>query len=174
MPKGSPPDTGATRILLDEPGHLIVHAWKNILVFVWVGDGPAELMRKLVPIIGAHSRELGRLSVVSIVAKISELPDETRRQAYKDFIAAHGAKLAHQIIVIEREGFMGSALRGFITGLLLVTRLHHTVQVASTVEEAAAWLPAKHEALTGVVVDSNELARVLVRTRGEALSRPTH
>jgi hypothetical protein len=173
MAKGSPPDTGAARILLDEPGHLIVHAWKNILVFIWVGDAPAALMRKLGPIVEAHVREVGRVSVVSVVAKISELPDESRRQAYKEFVAAHGAMFAHQVIVIEREGFIGSAVRGFITGLVLLTRQSYTVHVTSSVEDAAAWLPVRHATVTGVAVDPVELTRVVARARSDTLARPT-
>jgi hypothetical protein len=165
-------NTGEARILLEEPGHLIVRAWKNVLVFVWTGDAPVALMRKLGPLLAAHAREVGRVSIVSVVAKISELPDESRRHAYKEFYATHSADIGHQVIVIEREGFMGSAVRGLITGLLLVTRQHFMVHVTSTVEEVASWLPAKHAAATSVVLDPAELTKMLLAVRGAALNRP--
>ena len=171
MPKGPTADTSAARILLEEPGHLVVHGWKNILIFVWTRDAPVELMRRLGPVLESFARDVGMLSIVSIVAQISVLPDESRRQAYKEFVGKHGARLGHQAIVIDREGFMGSAVRGFITGLLLVTRQHQMIHVTSTVAEAAAWLPAKHAAATGVVLDPEELTQVLSRARGDALHK---
>src|ERR1700712_4470652 len=106
MPNRSLPATDITRVLIDEPESLMVHGWKNVIIFVWLGDAPAELMRKLGPVFEAYASELGRLSVVSVIVKIAELPDEIRRQAYKEFLAAHGARFSHLAIVLEREGFV--------------------------------------------------------------------
>jgi hypothetical protein len=171
MAKGPASDVDGVRTLVDEPGQLFLFAWKNILIFVWHGDAPVELMRKLGPVFEAQARDHGRLSVVSIVGNVGQLPDESRRQAYREFLVAHGAKFAHLALVLEREGFIGSAIRGLVTGLLVVTRQQHTVHVASTVQEVANWLPAKHAASTGVELDPAQLVRVLTRARAQAASR---
>jgi hypothetical protein len=171
MPKGSLPATDITRVLIDEPERLLVHAWKNVIIFIWLGDAPAELMRKLGPVFEAYAREAGTLSVVSLVGNVAELPDESRRQAYKEFLLAYGARFSQLVVVLERAGFVGSAIRGLMTGLLLMSRQQHAIHVVSTLEEVAAWLPAKHAATTGVVLDARELINVLQRARAEGMAR---
>ena len=170
MPQGSLPATDITRILIDEP-ELLVHGWKNVIIFVWLGDAPAELMRKLGPIFEAYAREVGSLSVVSVIRNVAELPDESRRQAYKEFLVAHGARFSHLVVVLERDGFVGSAIRGLMTGLLLVTRQQHAIHVVSSLEEVADWLPDKHAAATGVLLDPRELSKVLQRACMEGSTR---
>jgi hypothetical protein len=173
MLKGSAENNDDLRTIMDIPGEIFLFSWKNVLIFVWRGDASAELMRKLGPIFDTLAREVGRFSVVSIVVAVGALPDESRRQAYREFLVVHGAKFAHMAIVLEREGFIGSAVRGLVTGLLLVTRQHHVVHVVSTTDEVAAWLPAKHVSSTGVAIDPAELTRILARARAVALSTST-
>jgi hypothetical protein len=174
MRRGSLPDTGTARILLDEPEQLIVHAWKNLLVCVWLGDGPAHVMRKFGSLVELQAREVGPLSVVTFVLNVAVMPDEGRRQAYKDLAVAVGANIAHAAIVLELDGFVGSAVRALITGILLMTRHQHTVHVMSRVEDVPGWLVAKHTAATGVALDPAELTQLLARVRTEALAGRRH
>lgn len=163
MAKGSLPGSADLRLILDEPGEVVGYAWQNVVVFVWRGDATAGLMRKLGPLLESLTGEVGRLSIVSIVPAVAQLPDEGKRQAYKEFIDDYGSLLANVALVIERKGFLGSAVRGLLTGLLLMTRHEYTTHVMSTIAEVAAWLPSKHAATTGVRVDPVELTRVLER-----------
>jgi hypothetical protein len=171
MPTGSLRDNDSLRELFAEPSAMMLYAWKNVVISVWLGDAPVELMRRLRPVFTTHLREVGQVSIISLVTVVGDLPDEPRRRAYRELITAHGASFASVAMVLEREGFIGSAIRGLMTGLLMITGRQQILHVVSNVEQAAAWLPAKHAAATGVVLEPTEIVRVVKEARARAMAR---
>jgi hypothetical protein len=168
MAMGSLRDDGELRELLADPGTMLLYAWKNVLIVVWIGDAPVELMRRLKSALSLHLRELGMVSVVSVVTAVGELPDDDKRRAYKEVIAAHGGSFANVAMVMEREGFVSSAIRALMTGLLMVAGRQQTFNVAGNVEQAATWLVPRHAAATGVQLELAELVRVVKQARARA------
>lgn len=169
MTTGFSSDLAGARSLLHEPGHVFVAAWKNVVVFVWSGDATVELMRKLGPIFETLTRDVGRISVISIVTRVLALPDDRKRQAYREFLEAHGPKMAHMAMVLEREGFVGSAVRGLVTGLLLLTSQRYAVHVTGTLDDVVTWLPPKHAVSTGIELDPTELLQAITQARAFAV-----
>jgi hypothetical protein len=146
-----------------------VFAWKNVLITVWSGDASVELLKTLGRVVEAKVREVGRVSSVNIVVNVPALPNDEKRQAYKAFTAKNAARYAHMVVVLEGEGFMFSAVRGLVTGLLMATRQQYGVGVMNNIDEVTLWLPARHATSTGVTLVPAELREVLGRARAQAL-----
>jgi hypothetical protein len=157
-------DNGRVHVIFRAPA-LDVFAWKNVIIFTWRGDATAELLSRVGPVIEARFREVGLMSCINIVQKIFSLPNEEQRQAFKKISDKTVGKYACVVIVLEGTGFFFSAARGLITGLLVVTRQHYTVNIASNVDEVVQWLPEKHATATGVTIDSRELKEALSTAR---------
>jgi hypothetical protein len=168
MAKNISPERGRLRELFHDPERVTVFAWKNVVILVWRGDATVDVMRQLGLMFEAQVVEAGRMSVVSLIQSVAELPGEEKRQAYKEFMATHGAKFTYVALVLDHQGFLGSAVRALVIGLMLVTGNQQTVKVVSSIGEVAQWLPAKHAASTGVVLDAKELESALEEARSAA------
>jgi hypothetical protein len=68
-------------------------------------------------------------------------------------------------IVTHASGFLASALRSVVTGLLVLARISHDLRFHESVEEIFEWLPAKHEQATGVKLDIEQLRAVMAKAQ---------
>lgn len=141
---------------------LTLHGFRNLQIASWTKQGTVALVEHL----AEHSRRFHRLhpegvSVVHIISKGPALPDAATRERLKTLLEANAKTLACVAIVLDGRGFWASAVRSFLVGLRLVSPRTVNMQVFSTAEEVAAWLPDVHLQRTGVRIDGGDLLQAI-------------
>jgi hypothetical protein len=137
---------------------LTLHGWRNIQIASWTAQGTIPLVEQL----AEHSRRFHHrhpegVSVVHLISKGPALPEAPTRERLKTLMEANAKTLACVAIVLDGRGFWASAVRSFLVGLRLVSPRTITMQVFSTSQEVAAWLPEIHFQRTNVKVEASEL-----------------
>jgi len=150
----------------EEPGVLRFYGWRNVDLAIW--DATPSL---------ASAAQLGRLcsarartSTEPVSAVVVITPDAGPIQrdvwdALRRAATCRRAKFAGLYFVLEHEGFVASAIRGMLTGYLLLAKNPPPLRVVRTVLQAATLIGDRHERDTGVPVDAGELLRVLENAR---------
>jgi hypothetical protein len=151
--------------LLEVEG-LTLRGWRNVQIASWTTQGTVPLVEQL----AEHSKRFHHkhpngVSVVHLISKGPALPDAPTRERLKTLMEGNSKTLACVAIVLDGRGFWASAVRSFLVGLRLVSPRTINMQVFSTSEEVAAWLPEIHLQRTGVKVDPAELLEVIESVR---------
>ncbi len=68
------------------------------------------------------------------------MPDDESRRAMNNFVKRAGVKFAASAVVVEQEGFVGSALRSVFSGVLLAVRIPTPTKIFANAGEGHAWL----------------------------------
>jgi hypothetical protein len=148
---------------------LTLHGWRNIQIASWTTQGTVPLVEALAEHSARfHQRHREGVSVVHLISRGPALPDAATRERLKTLMEGNSKTLACVAVILDGRGFWASAVRGFLVGLRLVSPRTITMQVFSTSEEVAAWLPEIHLQRTGVQVDANELLQVIEAARSKA------
>lgn len=156
--------------------------WGNVNVHVWWAPlvesvverlgafSNATIVRSRAPLHGSTHGQPAGMSFVHIVTDSVGVPDPQTRSA----ILALGKRFENDVgptaVVVGGEGFWASALRGAITGLWLAVPKSMPMRMCGSVEEVAAWLPARHAESNGVAIDADELIGVLHEASKRELS----
>jgi hypothetical protein len=143
----------------------VAYAWKNVDVIVWVGAGSGPGVRSCKLLLQERLGKTGKVSVVHIALPMTGMPDAEGRKEFNSMAERFSKSVGCIVSVMEREGFVGSALRGLTTSIYALTSRHTEHCVVRTVAEAAAWLPEPHFRGTGVELDPAELASVFAAIR---------
>jgi hypothetical protein len=143
----------------------VAYAWKNVDVIVWSGSGSGPGVRSCKLLLQQRLHEVGKVSVVHVALPLAGMPDAEGRKEFNAMAERFSKMVGCIVSVIEREGFVGSALRGLTTSIYALTSRHTAHCVVRTVAEAAAWLPAPHLRGTGVELDPTELGSVFAAIR---------
>jgi hypothetical protein len=158
---------GSFTLLATYADEYAAYAWKNVDVIVWVGSGSGPGVRSCKLLLQQRLTDIGKVSVVHVALPATGMPDAEGRKEFH-LMAERFSKMVGCIVsVIERGGFVGSALRGLTTSIYALTSRHTTHCVVRTVAEAAAWLPEPHARATGVALDPAELGRVFAAIRAQ-------
>jgi hypothetical protein len=144
----------------------LVATWKNISIVVWgTRATPAlvtEMDRALQPFDAMRS---SGFSSIHFIAKDAPPPAGEARDMLRSLAARHAKTLACVCHVVEASGFWASALHSVILGLNFIARRPHELQIASSIQEVARWLPDRHQRKTGVAISETELENVLTSLR---------
>lgn len=101
------------------------------------------------------------MSFVHIGRPEHALIDAATRDTFVRIAKELGDYAVATAIIVRASGFWASTLRSVATGILFLARSSAELRMHEDVEELMAWLPAKHEAATGVKLDLERLRRVL-------------
>ncbi|HVW25426.1 MAG TPA: hypothetical protein VHC69_08645 [Polyangiaceae bacterium] len=148
---------------------LTVHGFRNLQIASWTAQGTIAL----VELLAEHSTRFHRrhpegVSVVHVISKGPALPDAPTRERLKTLLEGNTKTLACVAIILDGRGFWASAVRSFLVGLRLVSPRTFVMQVFSTPEEVAAWLPEQHLQRTGVRIDAPDLLQAIEAVRTQS------
>jgi len=147
-------------------GDFLVATWKNISIVVWgTRATPAlvtEMDRALRPFDVMRS---SGFSSIHFIAKDAPPPAGEARDMLRHSAARHAKTLVCVCHVVEASGFWASALHSVILGLNWVAQRPYELQIASSIQEVARWLPDRHTRRTGVAISLTELENVLTSLR---------
>ena len=145
---------------------LTLLGWRNVQIASWTTQGTIELVEQLAEQSTCfHKRHPEGVSVIHVISKGPALPDSETRERLGMLLQAHSGSLACIGVILDGRGFWASAVRGFLVGLRLVAPRTFTMQVFSTPEEVAEWLPGPHKERTGVRLDPTELLKAIAAVR---------
>jgi hypothetical protein len=159
-------------MLIDqEPGLYTFAMYKNVNIFVWTGSAPGQLTDRIAQIVaGQVAQHPQGLSTVHVMTHLSSPPSPEARRGFAEIGKRFQASVVSVSLVIEREGFWGSAMRSAVTGVqLLLQRADYPIKVHASVNETAAWMPMHHMARSGVKLDTVEFHAALKAVRAYTL-----
>ena len=151
-----------------EPGEFWFGAWRSFNVIVWYKGASLDAVRRLDRTNPARTQAHERISTAYIAMPTAVPPSAEVRDALNAMHNQWGHTVGAGVVVIERAGVLGLAIRSAVTGMIMLAPKHYRVKVCDTVEVAAPWLAEHHARSTGVQVDAEDLLAVLryARTAG--------
>jgi hypothetical protein len=161
-------------IVLDsEPGRFVFGAWKNVLVIVWKSQATAKSVARFSKTSDMMAaRWPGCRSNVHVIQDGAALPTSEARAGFLTLMKRNRESLACIAIVIAGNGFWSGALRSAMTGLRMLAPRSFAFRVVGSSEDVVQWLPAAHEAKTGVSLDPRRLKAVLDEATGASKPVP--
>lgn len=115
----------------------------NLVLFVGRAPVEKQVVERLharIRSVGAqHPAGAGYLHVIESNGAITDVPSEETRRAFTAIARDPGPSARAALIVIERTGFRGAAMRAIVSGILLAGGTKMPVKVASSVASGAEW-----------------------------------
>lgn len=161
----TPPPSAAFRLFHRQGDEYVIYSWENIDMILWLAAATGPGVRSLSQLSRTRIREGRKHSVIHTVLPTAGIPDEEGRKELNLRAERWTDSLGCIVAVIERSGFLGSAMRAFVSGVYALTAKETTRRVVGSVEEAALWLPEPHLRSTGVKVDPEKLRSALLGMR---------
>jgi hypothetical protein len=155
----------------EEPGVYVFGAHANVNIMAWVGSATAEITDRYQHIVARQVPASPRgLSTVHIMTAMSTPPTPEARRGFAEIARRYESSIVCASLVIEREGFWGSAMRSAITGIqLLLAPGDYPIKVHASIYECASWMPRNHSARSGIKLDPALLLGALAGVRNRAL-----
>jgi hypothetical protein len=164
LPRTPVPDEAPTApVIFYESQGCVIAGWKNISIGIWATDVTVALVAELDKLVAELVRAypIGG-SAIHLVADSISLPSAPARAALAALTARYAERLVCMATVLAGSGFWASAMRGFLTGLQVLERRPFKSHTFATIGEAAAWVAVPHTHATHVMIDAQELERVLL------------
>jgi hypothetical protein len=157
----------------EEPGLYTFSMHRNVNIFVWTGSARAEVTDRIAQIVASQVTQRPEgLSTVHVMTHLSSPPSSEARRGFAEIGKRFQASIVSVSLVIEREGFWGSAMRSAVTGVqLLLSRADYPIKVHGSVAETAAWMPMHHMARSGVRLDTVEFHAALRTVRAYTIEK---
>lgn len=144
-----------------------VWLWRNVCIFAWTGQVTGEatdelgrIVKRAIAMVPAGRRFSG----VHLVPNKLEIPDAGGRSGLVQLLTTFSPHFGCIGILVGGVGFWASAIRSFITGLLVLVP-GFDVRVVASLEELTSWLPDGHRKHTGVSIDPDELSQAVSACR---------
>lgn len=80
------------------------------------------------------------LLVLTIIARRAHAPDDASRQAIRETMLRHAARVQAHAYVVEGEGFAAASVRSALSLISLLARYTFPQKVFGSVDEAVAWM----------------------------------
>jgi hypothetical protein len=158
-------------IQAQKDAEVVVAAHRNVSIIAWVGAATAqgvELMSATAP--ARFEAYPQGLSIVHVVTEHAEMPSGGARDALIRQARQYGERVSVVSVIIERSGFAASALRGAVTGVMMVAPGMFARRVHGSIFEAAIWFPATHASRTRVTLDSTRFRETVEAVRNYAIA----
>jgi hypothetical protein len=167
------PTPSGFRVIDEEPNVYALAMYKNVNIFVWVGAARGDITDRFMQIVAAQMpHHPNGLSTVHVMTHLSAPPSAEARRGFAEIAKRFLHSVVSVSLVIEREGFWGSAMRSAVTGVqLLLQRADYPVKVHASVEETAQWMPTQHAARSGIKLDPGEFLTALRSARAYTLAQ---
>jgi hypothetical protein len=164
---------GGFDLIDEEPGVYAFGVYANVNILAWVGSATGEITDRYQHIVARQVPASPRgLSTVHIMTPLSSPPTPEARRGFVETARRYESSIICASLVIEREGFWGSALRSAVTGIqLLIAPGDYPIKVHASVDEVASWLPRNHAARSGVKLDPGMLLLALHGVRNHVMNQ---
>lgn len=152
------PARGVLSIESSDPGHVI--AVYNPLVLVCFRRQATLEELETVRALAAQGLAEGiRGGLFYVIARedMARGIDPRARTVFEELLRDSAEKLGMSAVVVLTAGFGGALFRGFLAGLVALTRKRGTLRIFRTVREACLWLAGHH------ALDPTELASTYER-----------
>jgi hypothetical protein len=154
------------------PDHVHMYWVQNVGIMAWYKPVTAPVLEAL------HNQTQARraqypsgMSFVHVGRAEMALIDSATRQMFVRTARDLDGYTAATAILTRASGFLASTLRSVATGILVLARTDVELRINERPEEVIEWLPARHEAVTGLKLDVDHLLRVL-NTAAHCLGNP--
>jgi hypothetical protein len=150
------------------PDALSVYWVQNVAIMVW-HKGPSALLIDALHQSAAprRARYPSGMSFVHLGHVQLSMLDGPTREAFVRVLRELEGYAASTAIVTRASGFWASTLRSVATGIVVLARSQVELRFHERSEELLSWLPARHEAVTGIKLDVEHLRRTLLRAEAE-------
>lgn len=157
----------------EEPGVFAFATYSNVNILVWTDSATGAITER-------YEQHVARqvplsphgISTVHVITESARPPTLEARRGFAETGRRWEKSICCVSVVIERQGFWGSALRSAVTGIQMVLRrAEYPVEVHANISETAAWLPIRHHARSRVRLDSVALLQALEGVRAYTLER---
>lgn len=158
-------------VLVDEePGTFVFVTYANVNIYVWVDSATGPIADRLEQHVARQvPQSPNGLSTVHVMTDTAGPPTPDARRGFAETALRWEKSIRCVSLVIERQGFWGSALRSAVTGIqMLLKRVDYPVEVHASIGETAAWLPSRHHARSGIKLDPAGLLKALQSARAYA------
>jgi hypothetical protein len=137
---------------------------ENVAILAWHKPATAAAVEGLYALSKPQrERYPSGMSFIHVGRAQLSLMDAQARDVFVRVSRELGGYIVASAFVTHASGFMASTLRSVVTGVLVLSRTSHEIQIHERGEEVLAWLPAKHAKATGVTLDEDQLRRTLAK-----------
>jgi hypothetical protein len=120
---------------------LIYLPWRDVFVVVDSGKAPADAYPPVCrAILDQGDRFPTGLGCLVIIPENATPPPDAARKAIEDVLDQLSTRLRCVCWVVEGSGFQGAMSRAVITGLRLFGRKAYATHVATSLQQALAWI----------------------------------
>jgi hypothetical protein len=156
--------SGAALEMIAADADLTLARWQNVVIYVWVSAPSIANLQRLERASDQAFARFGPLGSVSISPPGAVLPDEKARRYAADQMRRTEHQTLATAVIVEAEGFAGSAARAALTAINTFSGLRSRTQVFRDAPGAARWLALKVSRPTAV----DALLSAIVATRAAA------
>jgi serine/threonine protein kinase len=144
----TPHGDGELEALLVDPAVRVGRASPGLLVVRWAETPDVGSVARLDAALVRAMRDRGsrRVAIMPVVEASKPQPGPGARAALARMMERHDAAIYAVAYVVLGTGFQAAALRGTITGLMLLARHTHPTKVSATVPLAIRWLTSRAQA----------------------------
>jgi hypothetical protein len=152
-------------LLIASPDYAMA-TWDSIFILIWrhdtTNEGIETLRHKLEHF--GRSRPQG-LGLVTIVEQEAPMPTSAVREKMAGLMADISKVLKCSAVVFEGTGFRAAAVRGVVTGLMLLARQPYPHKVFASMTDGCSWLGSNLRDKQGWEVDPRKLTRAIDELR---------
>ena len=133
--------------------------YRNVLILGWYGKANVEAAREfgtLAESALAQSQQ-AMISTVHWIDRAVGIPDSQTRDALLKVGDDFRERTACVAAIIVGDGFWASAMRGVVTGLVVLAPRTFAMRTFASTQEVLGWLPTEHAARSGIDLDHDTL-----------------
>lgn len=134
--------------------------WRRVCIGVWAIPGTLELVQAQEEVMRLVCEDGPRFAAVHLVIKRAPLPAAGVREAYQELARRYAPHLTSVALLIEGDGFWASAVRAFLTGVVMLDRRLRT-KAFSDVAELSAWIAEAHNEEASDAIAPHELSAAI-------------
>jgi hypothetical protein len=138
----------------------VIGHWRNLSIAVWATQATVPLVSEFAKVAELLYATHALTSTVHLIINDAPVPGADARAMFDALTKRFLGKVLCSVTVIESSGFLASAMRSFLTGLLLVARPNYKSKVAANIHEAATWLAENHVSPGAGTAAASELEKV--------------
>ena len=139
--------------------------YRNVLILGWYGKANVEAAQEFGTLAESalmQSRQ-AMISTVHWIDRAVGIPDSPTRDALLKVGNDFRERTACVAAIIVGDGFWASAMRGVVTGLVVLAPRTFAMRTFASAREVLEWLPAEHAERTGVDLDHDVLRAAIER-----------
>jgi hypothetical protein len=151
--------TPELQLVVAVPGQYAFFRWQDVSIIVWVADATTAGVARLAELSAENERLFpAGVTAVHWVSGGVGLPSAEVRLALREIATRHRKSVHGVGVVLNGDGFWASALRGALTGVLMLGARAMPARFFVDAKSAAQWVEDDRVERKGVPVDAKILS----------------